>query len=43
MDERNERTLKRAAIVEKWWCGKIEKEVKKSKVLRKEIKPREVD
>jgi hypothetical protein len=25
MDSRDERSLKRVVIVEKWWCGKIKK------------------
>jgi hypothetical protein len=28
MGSRDERALKRASIVEKWWCGKIKKETK---------------
>jgi hypothetical protein len=42
MDARNERSLKRATIVEKWWRGKIKKVVKQSEVLRKELGPGEV-
>jgi hypothetical protein len=43
MDVGNERALKRATIVEKWCHNKIEKTVKKSEVLRKELRPGEVD
>jgi hypothetical protein len=43
MDARNERALKRVAIVEKWWRGKIKKAVKQFEVLRKELKLGEVN
>jgi hypothetical protein len=43
MDARNERALKRATIVEKWWRGKIKRAVKQSEVLRKEMEPGEVN
>jgi hypothetical protein len=42
MDSRDERSLKRDAIVEKWWCGKIKKATKQSEKLRKEGGSREV-
>jgi hypothetical protein len=35
--------LRRATIVEKWWCGKVKKETKKSEVLWKEIGSRGTD
>jgi hypothetical protein len=35
--------LKRAAIVEKWWRGKIKKAAKQSEKLRKEVGPGEVE
>jgi hypothetical protein len=35
--------LKRAAIVEKWWCGKIKKETRQSEKLRKEVRSGEVE
>ena len=35
--------MKIVAIVEKWWCSRINKKVKQSEVLRKELEPREVD
>jgi hypothetical protein len=35
--------LKRAAIVEKWWRGKIKKEARQSKKLRKEGRSGEVE
>jgi hypothetical protein len=35
--------LKIVAIVEKWWCGKIKKEVKQSKKLWKEVGPGEFE
>jgi hypothetical protein len=28
-NSRNERALRRAAIVERWWCGNLNKEAKK--------------
>jgi hypothetical protein len=43
MDSREERSLKRATIVEKWWHGKIKKEEKQSEKLWKEVKPGEVE
>jgi hypothetical protein len=43
MDSRDKRALKRAAIVEKWWHGKIKKGVKQSEKLWKEFRPREVE
>ena len=43
MDLRDDRALKRATIVEKWWCGKIKKAVKNSEKLQKEVEPREVE
>jgi hypothetical protein len=36
-NEINERALRRATIVEKWWCGKVKKATKKPDVLWKEI------
>jgi hypothetical protein len=33
---RDEQALKRAAIVEKWWRGKIKKATRESEKLRKE-------
>jgi hypothetical protein len=36
MDSRDERALKRATIVEKWWHGKIKKSTRQSEKLRKE-------
>jgi hypothetical protein len=36
MDSRDEQALKRAAIVEKWWRGKIKKVARQSEELRKE-------
>jgi hypothetical protein len=33
--KRNEQALRRDTIVEKWWHGKVKKEVKKSKLLQK--------
>jgi uncharacterized protein (DUF58 family) len=42
-DARKERALKRVVIVEKRQTGKIKKVVKQSKVLRKELRPGEVD
>jgi hypothetical protein len=43
MDSRDERALKRATIVEKWWHGKIKKAVKQSEKLWKEVRPGEVE
>jgi hypothetical protein len=43
MDSRDERSLKRATIVEKWWCGKINKVVKQYEKLQKEVEPREIE
>jgi hypothetical protein len=43
MDSRDERALKRVTIVEKWWCGKINKVVKQFKKLWKEVGPGEVE
>jgi hypothetical protein len=40
INARNEKSLRRASIVEKWWCGKVNKAVKQSEVLRKEIRSR---
>jgi hypothetical protein len=37
---RNDRALRRASIVKKWWCKKVKKITNKSKVLQKEIKSR---
>jgi hypothetical protein len=36
MDSRDERALKRATIVEKWWCDKIKKAARQSEKLRRE-------
>jgi hypothetical protein len=35
---RSECALRRATIVEKWWWGKVKREVKQSEVLQKEIR-----
>jgi hypothetical protein len=35
MESRDEQALKRDAIVEKWWRGKIKKQVKQSEKFRK--------
>jgi hypothetical protein len=35
IDSRDERALKRVAIVEKWWCCKIKKAARQSEKLRK--------
>jgi len=35
--------LRRAAIVEKWWCKKIKKATRQSKKLRKEGRSGEVE
>jgi hypothetical protein len=37
---RNERALRRATIVEKWWHGKVKKAAKQSEVLQKELRSR---
>ena len=42
MDSRDERALKRAAIVEKWWHDKIKKVARQSEKLRKESRSGEV-
>jgi hypothetical protein len=42
-DSRDERSLKRAAIVEKWWRKKIKKEAIHFKKLRKEVGSGEVE
>jgi hypothetical protein len=43
MESRDERALKIASIIEKWWHGKIKKVVKQSEKLQKEFKPGEVE
>jgi hypothetical protein len=43
MDSRDERSLKRVAIVEKWWHGKIKKATRQSGKLRKEVESGEVE
>jgi hypothetical protein len=43
MDSRDERALKRADIVEKWWHDKIKKAKRQSEKLQKEVRPREVE
>jgi hypothetical protein len=43
MDSRDERALKRATIVEKWWRGKIKKETRQYEKLRNEVGPGEVE
>jgi hypothetical protein len=43
MDSRDERALKRASIVEKWWHNKIKKATRQSENLRKEVRPGEVE
>jgi hypothetical protein len=47
MDSRDERALKRATIVEKWWHDKIKKVARQSKKLRKggsrEIEERQME
>jgi hypothetical protein len=40
---RSECALRRAAIVEKWWWGKVKRAVKQSEVLQKEIRPGGMD
>jgi hypothetical protein len=36
MDSRDEKSLKRASIFDKWWHNKIKKAVRQSENLRKE-------
>jgi hypothetical protein len=43
MDSRDDRALKRAAIVEKWWHHMINKAPKQSEKLWKEVRPGEVE
>jgi hypothetical protein len=43
IDSRDERALKRYAIVEKWWHGKIKKAARQYEKLRKEIRSGEVE
>ena len=43
MNSRDERALKRATIVEKWWHGKIKKETRQYEKLRNEVGPGEVE
>jgi hypothetical protein len=43
MDSRDERALKRATIVEKWWHEKINKESRQSKKLMREGESGEVE
>jgi hypothetical protein len=40
---RNERSLRRVVIVEKWWHRKVKKAAKQSEVLQKEIGSRGKD
>jgi hypothetical protein len=42
-DLRDDRALKRATIVEKWWRNKIKKATRQSENLRKEGGSREVE
>jgi hypothetical protein len=37
VNERNEKSLRRASIVDKWWRKKVKKATKQSEVLQKEI------